>query len=68
MPYLITLNIKYNLSKTSPVYLSCLQQVHMLDTVKLKHYYSCTVTKASMQGRINHCLYGRSTKKSKYSA
>ena len=55
MPYLITLNMKYNLSKTSPVYLSCLQQVHMLDTVKLKHYYSCTVTKAAMQGRINHC-------------
>ena len=27
----------------------------MLDTVKLKHYYSSTVMKAAMQGRINHC-------------
>ena len=42
-----------NLTKTSPfAYRS--QEVHMLHTVKQKHYYSNTVMKAGMQGTIKY--------------
>ena len=42
---------KNNLTKTSPFCISCSQEVHMLHTVKQKHYYRNTVMKAGMQGQ-----------------
>ena len=51
--------IQFNyLSKTSPFWLSYSQEVHMLNTVKLKQYCNDKITKAAIQGRINHCRYG----------